>query len=88
MPKISSKEAETRKIVDLYINRFKGEPDATRLIVNMLADNVTDVESLLKYIIRHELKGKTGSERSALMEQLAKVYGVSLTKIKELASTK
>ncbi len=85
MTKSSVSEIDVQKIVKLYIDRFKGEPDATRLIVNMLADNTTDLNILLHHIVKHEFDSmKMNSDKASVLEKLSATYGLSIKKVREI----
>lgn len=39
------------RFADDYLQKFKGEVDAPRLIVNLISDDITDLERIRNYII-------------------------------------
>lgn len=39
------------RFADCYIEKFKGNVDAARLVLNLIADNLTDLERLRNYLI-------------------------------------
>ena len=87
MKTLSGNKIDLEKVVELYLRRFKGQPDATRLIVNMLADKVTDLNVLLSHIIRHEfatLTVKPKASKDSAIQQLSETYGLSKREIQEI----
>ncbi|HXH18720.1 MAG TPA: hypothetical protein VNJ07_06515 [Chitinophagales bacterium] len=42
------------RFVNSYIEKFKGNVDATRLVMNLIADDLTDLERLRNYLIIEE----------------------------------
>jgi len=64
-----------------------GAADATRLLLNMLADNVTDINVLRNYIIRHEFEDfttKLKADKSLIIQKLSETYGLSRKQILEI----
>ena len=84
MSKLTDNNGEAGKVVEQYLSRFKGTPDATRLLLNMLSENITDIDHLVEYIIRHEcstLAGKADDEKDKIISDLSAVYGISKKRI-------
>ena len=87
MTRSPGKNVDLERLVQQYLSRFKGQPDATRLLLNMLADNVTDVPTLRNHIIRHEFRVNTSkrkTDKSSVVQELSEVYGLSRQQIKEI----
>jgi len=87
MAKPLGKKVDIEKIAELYISRLKGEPDAMRLLMNMLADNLTHVDKLKELIIRHEYSisiSKPRANETVIIRELSEVYGMSKSKIQEI----
>ena len=90
MSKPLGKKVNPEKIAAQYLSCFKGQPDATRLLLNMLADNVTDINILRNYIIRDEFKAnasKVKADKSVVIQQLSETYGLSRSQIMEIVES-
>ncbi|MDZ4846268.1 MAG: hypothetical protein SH857_12045 [Chitinophagales bacterium] len=87
MAKPAVKKIDIEKIADLYLTRFKGQPDAMRLVMNMLADNLTNIDKLKEQIIKHEFStfiAKPKANKTSIIQQLAETYGMSKSKVVEI----
>lgn len=76
----TSKKADLEKLVTAYLSRLNGQADATRLLLNMLADKVTDITTLRNYIMRHEYRDfttKLKADKSLIIQKLSETYGLS-----------
>ncbi|HXH18721.1 MAG TPA: hypothetical protein VNJ07_06520 [Chitinophagales bacterium] len=81
------KKADVEKIVELYLSRFKGQPDATRLLLNMLADKVTDINVLRNHVIKDEFKRNTSkpkADKTVIIQRLSEAYGLTRKQIIEI----
>lgn len=90
MPNGLGKKLDMEKLVEKYLSRLNGNPDPTRLLLNLLADNVTDITTIRNYIIRHEFKnseGKTKSDKNSIVEKLSETYGLSKKEILQIIKT-
>jgi hypothetical protein len=82
-----SKKVDLEKLAEKYLSRLNGKPDATRLLLNMLADDVTDITTLRNYVIRHEynaLSAKPNSDKAAVIERLSETYGLGSKEIQKI----
>lgn len=87
MTKPAGKKVDIEKIADLYLARFKGQPDALRLLMNMLADNLTNIDSLKEQIIKHEFNSSLSeakADKAVIIRELSERYGISKTKIQDI----
>ena len=81
------KKIDLERLVEKYISRMEGEPDAMRLLLNMLVDNVTDINALRNYIIKHEFQNfsqKPKADKSEILQKLSEEYGLSKRQILEI----
>ena len=91
MPNDLGKKIDIEKLVEKYLSRMNGNPDATRLLLNMLADNVTDITKIRNYIIQHEFKfseEKPKFNKESMIEKLSETYGLSKRQITEIVGEK
>ena len=82
-----NKKGDLERLAEKYLSRFSGMPDATRLLLNMLADDVTDVTTLRNYVIRHEFKAsekKQKFDRAKTILRLSETYGLSKGQILQI----
>lgn len=87
MTKPAGKKVDIEKIAEQYLSRMKGQPDALRLLMNLLADNLTNLDVLKEQIIRHEFKesiAKPEADRISIIQQLSETYGVSKSKVQDI----
>jgi hypothetical protein len=90
MPDGLGKKLDMEKLVEKYLSRLNGNPDSTRLLLNMLADNITDITTIRNYIIRHEFKASeenSESEKGSVIDKLAETYGLSKKEILEIVKS-
>ena len=83
----TSKKIDLENLVTSYLNRLNGETDATRLLLNMLADKVTDITVLRNYIMRHEFRDfttKLKADKSLIIQKLSETYGLSRREVLEI----
>ncbi len=81
------KKNNIEQIAVSYLSRFKGEPDKVRLVVNMLADKLTDIDSLRNFIIQQEFISFTAqakTDKEVIIENLSETYGLSKSEIKKI----
>jgi len=82
-----SKKVDLEKLAEKYLSRLNGKPDATRLLLNMLADEVTDITTLRNYVIRHEYNASVAKPRfdkAAVIHKLSETYGMTSREVQEI----
>lgn len=87
MAKPAGKKVDIEKIAEKYLSRMKGQPDSLRLLMNLLADNLTNLDALKEQIIKHEFAlyaAKSKEDRAALVQRLAETYGMSKSRVLEI----
>ena len=91
MPNDLGKRIDIEKLVEKYLSRMNNNPDAIRLLLNMLADNVTDITTIRNYIIKYEFKfseEKPKFNKESMVEKLSETYGLSKRQILEIIQEK
>lgn len=87
MAKPAGKKVDIEKIATQYLSRFRGQPDALRILMNLLADNLAHLDQLKEYIIKHEFNTsitQPKANKTVIIQQLSDTYGVSKTRVKEI----
>lgn len=87
MAKSTGKKVDIAKIAEQYLSRMKGEPDAMRLLMNLLADNLTDLNKLKEQIIKQEFSSsiaKPRADKISIIQHLSESYGLSKGTVEEI----
>ncbi len=82
-----SKKVDLEKLAEKYLSRLNGKPDATRLLLNMLADDVTDITTLRNYVIRHEYNTSVATpkfDKAAIIQKLSEIYGLTGSEVRQI----
>ncbi len=76
-----------KKFIELYLVKFEKHPDAKQLLMNMIADGITDPERLRNYMIvndYYEKLEKNHGRSSNTVIEVAETYNISERQIQNI----
>jgi len=76
-----------RRFIDTYMLQFEDQPDVVRLVVNLVADDITDVDRLQNYIIVSDYNGllnDNGGRVNETIIELADSYSMTRSQIQNI----
>lgn len=76
-----------KKFIEIYLVKFKTHPDAKELLMQMIADGITDPERLRNYMIVNDYYEKLEKNRgrsSNTVIEVAETYNISERQIQNI----
>ena len=87
MAKKPNKIEIIRRFLELYLHKFENEPDPKRLLMNMIADGITDPERLRNFMIvkdYYERLKKNNNHSSNTVIEVAEIYYISERQVQNI----